>query len=98
MEKISVKIVAAPVACAEGLKDTWRETAAWASGQLSQRFGEAVQVQYYDLFEAGCPALPAGARLPLVFVNAEVLSSGGKILIPAIRRKIESIIEQQETK
>ena len=97
MGKVSIQIIAAPIACKEGVKDTWRETAAWAGGQLHQRFGEAVQVQYYDLFDPTCPHLPDGAQLPLVLVNAEVLSSGGKISIPAIRQKIENIIEQQET-
>ena len=95
MGKISVQIVAAPIACKEGVKDTWRETASWAGGQLRQRFGEAVQVHYYDLFDPDCPALPEGVQLPLVLVNAEVLSSGGKISIPAIRRKIESILAQE---
>ena len=98
MEKISIQIIAAQVACSEGLKDTWRETAVWAGGQLRQRFGETVLVQYYDLFDPTCPRLPDGAQLPLVLINGEILSSGGKISIPAIRRKIESIIEQQETK
>jgi hypothetical protein len=39
--------------------------------------------------------MPVNAQLPLVLVNKEVLSSGGKISIPAIRRKIESILEKQ---
>jgi hypothetical protein len=39
--------------------------------------------------------MPAGAQLPLVLINNEVLSSGGKISVPAIRKKIESIMEKQ---
>jgi len=92
---ISVQIIGAPIACKEGVKDTWRETAAWAGGQLRQRFGEAVQVQYFDLFDPTCPSMPTGAQLPLVLVNNEVLSSGGKISVPAIRRKIEAIMEKK---
>ena len=34
---IVVHIIGAPVACAEGMKDTWREVAAWAAGQLAAR-------------------------------------------------------------
>ena len=92
---ISVQIIGAPIACKEGVKDTWRETAAWAGGQLRQRFGEAVQVQYFDLFDPTCPSMPTGAQLPLVLVKNEVLSSGGKISVPAIRRKIEAVLEKE---
>jgi len=89
---ILVQIIGAPIACKEGVKDTWREIAEWASGQLRQRFGESVQVQYFDLFDPACPPMPPGAQLPLVLVNGEVLTSGGKISVPAIRRKIEALV------
>jgi len=86
-----VQIIGAPIACKEGVKDSWREVAEWAAAQLKTRFGESVQVKYYDLFDANCPTIPTGAQLPLVLVNAEVLSSGGKISIPAIRKRIEML-------
>ena len=92
---IAVQIVGAPIACEGGLKDSWRETARWAEGQLQARFGEAVEVQYYDLFDAGCPAVPQGAQLPLVLVEGQVLSSGGKISIPVLRRRIEELMEKE---
>ncbi len=85
-----IRIVGAPVACKEGTKDTWREVAAWAEGQLTARFGSAVQVKYYDLFDPDCPALPSGSELPVVIVNQEVISCGGKISVPAIRKYLES--------
>ena len=88
---VVVQIVGAPVACAAGVKDTWREIAAWAAGQLRGYFGDAVRVDYYDLFDPACPALPPGAQLPLVLVKDELLSSGGKIVIPAIRRRVEAL-------
>jgi hypothetical protein len=88
---VLVHIIGAPIACKEGVKDSWREVAAWAAGQLKARFGEAVQVTYFDLFEIDCPPVPAGMQLPLVLVNGEVLSSGGKISIPAIRKRIEAL-------
>ncbi len=89
MDKVTVQIIGVPIACKDGVKDSWREVAAWAAGQLKARFGEDVQVKYYDLFDADCPSIPAGAQLPLVLVNGEVVSSGGKISVPAIRRKVE---------
>src|SRR5689334_7705393 len=90
---VVVQIVGAPVACTTGVKDTWREIAGWAAGQLRQHFGDAVEVRYYDLFDPACPALPMDAQLPLVLINGEVLSSGGKIAIPAIRRRVEALGE-----
>jgi hypothetical protein len=87
----TVQIIGAPVACAEGVKETWREVAAWAAGQLVARFGSAVDVIYLDLFDPACPALPEGAQLPLVFVNGQVVSSGGKVSVPAIRRHLERL-------
>ena len=90
MKTISVQIIGAPIACAEGVKDSWRDTAHWVSGQLRQRFGETVRVTYFDLFDPACPSLPAEAQLPVVLVNKEMLSSGGKISLPDLRKKIET--------
>jgi hypothetical protein len=86
-----VRIIGAPGACAGGVKDSWREVAEWAAGQLAARFGKSVQVQYFDLFDPASPPLPPGAQLPLVLVDGEVLTSGGKISIPAIRRRLEAL-------
>lgn len=88
---IAVQIVGAPLACADGVKDTWREVARHTADQLIARFGDSVRVQYFDLFDADCPALPAHAQLPLVLIEGEVLSSGGKISTPAIRKRIEAL-------
>ncbi len=85
---VKIQIIGAPVACKEGVKDSWREVAEWAAGQLKGRFGEAVQVQYFDLFDPTCPPMPPGIQLPLVMVNDQVLTSGGKISVPAIRKRL----------
>lgn len=89
--QILVKIIGAPVACKDGIKDTWRELAEWAAGQLRSRYNETVRVQYYDLFDPDCPTLPPDSQLPVVFVDDVLVSSGGKISIPLIRKKIEEI-------
>ena len=88
---VVVQIVGAPAACAGGVKDTWRNVAKYAADQLRTRFGDTVCVQYFDLFDPDCPALPNGAQLPLVMIEGEVLSSGGKISAPAIRKRIEAL-------
>ncbi len=86
---VVVRIVGARVACSDGLKDSWREVAAWASGQLVGYFGGAVEVEYFDLFDPACPLLPSGSQLPAVLVDGELFSSGGKISVPAIRKHLE---------
>ncbi len=86
-----VQIIGAPVACAQGIKDSWREIAKWAAGQLAARYGTAVQVQYFDLFDPACPPLPDGAQLPVVIINGKVVSCGGKISVPVIRKHLEDI-------
>ncbi len=86
-----VQIIGAPIACADGVKDAWRETAEWAAGQLATRFGDSVRVEYFDLFDPGCPPVPEGSQLPLVLVKDRVVSSGGKISIPAIRKHLEEM-------
>jgi hypothetical protein len=89
---IVVEIIGAPIACKDGTKDTWREIADWAAGQLRSRFGDEVQTQYYDLFDPQCPPIPPGGQLPVVLVDDVVISSGGKISIPLIRKIIEEQI------
>ena len=90
-KSVLVQIVGTPVACATEVQETWREVAGWVGRQLTDRFGPAVQVEYYDLFDPQVPALPEEAQLPLVLVSGEVLSSGGKISVPAIRRRLEAL-------
>ena len=94
-KRVRVQIVGAPIACKEGVKNSWREVSAWAAGQLETYFGEAVQVKYYDLFDEDSPPVPTGAQLPLVLVDNEPVISGGKISIPVIRSKINAILEKQ---
>ena len=88
---VVVQIIGAPMACADGVKDTWRDVAKHTADQLIARFGDRVGVRYFDLFDPDCPALPDGTQLPLVLIDGEVLSSGGKISIPAIRKRIEAL-------
>jgi len=89
--EVVVQIVGAPVACANGAKDTWRELATWAARQLHDRFGDQVRVEYYDLYDPACPPLPPGAQLPVIMVAGETLSSGGKVAMPLIRRRLEAL-------
>ena len=90
---VLVQIVGAPVACPEGTKDSWREVSNWVAGQLMVRFGERVQVKYYSLLDVDCPPMPAEAQLPLVLIEGEVVSSGGKISVSLLRKKLETLTD-----
>ena len=88
---VLVQIIGAPIACSDGVKDSWREVTRWAGGQLKTFFGDEVSVQYYDLLDTDCPSIPPGTQLPLVLVNGEMLSNGGKISVPLIRKQVEAL-------
>lgn len=94
-EPILVQIIGAPTACAEGIKEGWREVAQWAGSKLHQQFGETVQVKYYDLFDGDCPRMPSDAQLPLVLADKKVLSSGGIVSLPLIRHAVEKLITEK---
>ncbi len=96
-QSVLIQIVGVPVACADGVKESWRDLARWAAGRLRNRFADAVQVEYYDLFDPTCPSLPPDAQLPLVLVNGDVLSSGGKLSMPDIRRRVEAILASEHS-
>ena len=83
---IKVQIIGTQIACSEGLKDTWRELAAYVKSQLSVRFQNQVEVEYFDLFDKKCPPFPANAQIPIVLINGDLFSSGGKIAIPRLTK------------
>jgi len=91
IEQALIQIVGTPVACGEGYRDSWREAAAWAAERLVARYGEAVRVEYHDLFDPACPAFPPHAQIPVVLINAECVSSGGKISVPTIRKHLDAM-------
>ncbi len=97
--RIAVRIFGVPIACSKGINDAWRQIADRARSQLAARFGDAVYVEYYDLFSPDMDCFPEvtakvqdGAQVPMVFVGADLLSSGGKVSIPAIVKRVEALL------
>jgi len=93
---IQIQIIASPIACAQGIRDDWRHVSQWLASKLDAIYGERVIVKYFDMFDQDCPALPADAKLPLVKINDQVISMGGKISIPKIRQHIENLSNPAE--
>ena len=89
-----VRIFGTSVACKDGSTDAWRRTAAFVGNALRVRFGNQIKSEYYDLFAPDMDRFPqvlalvakGQGRVPLVFIGDELVSSGGAILIPEIRR------------
>ncbi len=94
---VPIRVFGVPTACATGVTDAWRKAAAWARQRLTARFGQQVAVEYYDLFSSEMDRFPEVVALvaagqgqaPLVFVDGELLSSGGKVSGPDIRRRLQ---------
>jgi len=96
---ITVRIFGVPMACSEGITDVWRNVTNQARGQLVRRFGDRIVEEYYDLMSPDMDRFPevladisAGAQVPLVYVDGELLSQGGKISVPSIAKRISSLL------
>jgi disulfide oxidoreductase YuzD len=95
---VVVRVFGVPTASSCGPQDGWRDATEWIARSLKAHFGEQIRVEYYDLFSAALDAFPkvielvarGEAQPPLVFVGDELLSSGGRISGPAIRRRLEA--------
>ena len=103
-DSVVVRIFGVPMACSKGVVDAWRNVANQASGQLARRFGDRVTVEYYDLMSADMDRFPevlakvsAGAQVPLVIVGDDLLSSGGKVSVPAIAKHLSSLLPDRLT-
>ncbi len=97
---VVVRVYGAPMACSTGVTDAWRDVATLMGRQWKERFGDRVDFEYVDLFGPEASRFPHvlaqvsqdNLALPLVYVDDELFSSGGKLNGPAIRRRIEALI------
>jgi hypothetical protein len=91
MEAVTVRIV--------GATDAWQAAADTARRRLTTAFGPQVHVEYYTATSPEISRFPqalalirlGNAPLPLVFIGEELFSTGGKILIPEISRRLEAL-------
>ena len=86
---VKIQIIGAQVACHQEFKDTWREVTAYVKSQLLVRFQNKVEVEYFELFDEKCPSFPEDAQIPIVLIDGELFSSGGKIAIPRLRTYLD---------
>lgn len=81
--------------CGQGM--TWSAAAAYFRQRLEAKFGDAVCLEYIEIFTARCFEFPevigrlqAGSKPPLVIVGAKLVSEGAKISESLIRKAVES--------
>ena len=93
MDKIIVRIFGVPVAgCKPG--KTWRDAASFAKNLLTLRFGSKIEVEYIEFLSPEWEKFPnitdlintGQAQIPIVMVNDEILSSGGKVNVGKIEK------------
>ena len=95
--RLTVTILAPPMAeCSPG-KQIWTDAADMAARYLRARFGDEVVVDFVEMFSSEAFAHPElmsvvqddSLGLPVVFVDGDVLSSGGKIDFGLICRELD---------
>lgn len=96
--KAKVKIFGVPVAgCKPG--KTWQDAANFAKKLLTLKFGEHVDVEYIEFLPPKWKQFPeiidlinkAKAKIPIVMVNGEIVSYGGKVNVSQIEKYLLNI-------
>lgn len=96
MEPVIVRIV--------GATDAWQGAADQARRRLTTVFGPQVQVEYYTASSPEIGRFPQALALirlgnpplPLVFIGDEIFSTGGKVQISEISRRLAALGLQRD--
>lgn len=96
---IVVRVFGIPAAPGCPADKTWEAVTQWLATQLVGRFGAQVQTEYVDLFGSAMTRFPEVTALvtggvaspPIVTVDGKVVSAGGKVSIPAVRKTLEAL-------
>lgn len=91
-KKVSVLIVGEDCRCETD--NDWHKVAGFARDQLEHRFPQ-VEVSYITLDDArnnyhGFPNIGPNPRVPLVFIDGDLVAQGHKLPLPLIAREVES--------
>ena len=96
-----VLIVGVPSAATCPPEKTWRAAGDLVAQRLHARFGDAVAVEYVDLFSPAMGGHPDvemriaadGLVPPVVVVDRALLSAGGKLNVSAIERAVAAAVD-----
>lgn len=96
---VVVRVFGVPTASGCPADQTWEAVTRWMAAQLAGRFGPQVFTEYVDLLGPAMTCFPDVAALvrdgpaspPIVTVNGTVVSAGGKVSVPAVRKMLEAL-------
>jgi hypothetical protein len=96
---VVVRVFGVPAAPGCPADQTWEAVTWWLAAQLAGRFGAQVQTEYVNLFGSGMTRFPevtalvtgGAASPPIVTVDGTVVSAGGKVSVPAVRKTLEAL-------
>jgi disulfide oxidoreductase YuzD len=99
---VTIRVFGAPTACSGGVSDGWRSAALAVGDRLVQGFGDRVHFEYVDLLEPEMDRFPRVVerisserlQLPLVFIDDELFSAGGKLNGPGLRRRVGELLSE----
>jgi hypothetical protein len=81
---------------------TWSAAIASIGERLRRRFGDAVRVEHIEVFcqrtfdfPEVLAAIEAGSPLPMVTVDAQIISQGGKLLGRILGQAIEARVRKE---
>ena len=97
---LSVLVVGVPSPAGCSPAQTWRTAAGTVRSRLAGRFGEAVSVEYAELFSPDMSRHPdieakvasGDALPPLVVIDGRLRFSGGKLNLSAIERAVANAL------
>ena len=97
-----VRIFALPIAACDPGK-TWKAAADMIARRLRERYGEAVRVEFVEIFSPASflyqdilDRVGRGEEAPFVSVNDKLIQVGGKLSEPSIRRALDAMLVQHE--
>lgn len=96
---VVVRVFGIPAAPGCPADQTWEAVTRWMGERLAGRFGAQVQTEYVDLFGSAMTRFPevtalvtgGAASPPIVTVDGTVVSAGGKVSVPAVRKTLEAL-------
>lgn len=97
-----VLIVGVPSGASCAANKTWRAAAELVFSRLVARFGEAVTVEYVELFGPEMPRHPdveswiasGEVRPPIVVIDGVRRFAGGKLMVSAIEQAVAEIVDR----
>lgn len=97
-----VRIFGVPVAgCKPG--KSWQDAANFAKKLLTSKFGDQIKVEYIEFLPSKWKDFPeviesinkGKAKIPIITVNGEAISTGGKINISQIEKRLLDIVVEK---